>query len=106
MTETEAKPQDRPQGQWVMAVKKQTQPTEFYVYIGNVKIAEIAFHRSAPKWKCYMRLFGYQIKDYLSMSDALRDLHKLLKSPPPEGANVGNERQRPERSQLEETEGD
>lgn len=74
---------------WVMSILKVQNPTEFHVYIGALKIAEIAFTKAA-KWKCYMRLPEHRIKDYETMSDALKDLHKILNSPSPEGATVGH----------------
>lgn len=74
------KPKSKP---WIMSLKKTIRPTEFHVYIGAVKIAEIAFQHG--KYKCYVRFFGFEVKDYSSMSDALKDLHKLLQSPPTEG---------------------
>lgn len=99
---TEAEPEKPANGKWVMSIRKVGPPgTEFHVYIGAVKIAEIAFNSKAPKFKCYMRFFGFEMKDYLSMSDALKDLHRLLKSPPPPGANVGNERQKEEASDAD-----
>lgn len=79
---------------WVMSILKRTDPVEFHVYVGAVKIAEICFDRNATRWKCYLRLmYSYTAYDvrphYESMSDALKDLHRLLNSPSPEGANVG-----------------
>lgn len=92
MSEPEVTKATSPEGKWVMSLRKTSQPTEFHVYIGAVKIAEIGFRRGASKWNCFTRLFGFQIKDYESMNEALRDLHRMLKSPPPEEANVGGER--------------
>lgn len=71
---------------WVMSQRRVD--GEYHFYIGAVKIAEIVFCKDAKRWKCFMRLMhssvGYDLKDYESMSEALRDLHRLLNSPPPE----------------------
>jgi hypothetical protein len=67
-----------------MSVVKKNDPVEFHVYIGGVKIAEIAFNNPRSKWKAYMRLMGNELKEYGSMSEALKDLHEMLQSPPSE----------------------
>jgi len=79
---------------WVMSTLRTEAPREYHIYIGAVKIAEICFDRNAKWWKCYLRLMAnhvaYDVLDhYETMSDALKDLHRLLNSPPPEDATVG-----------------
>jgi len=79
---------------WQMStlkVKPHDGPTEYHVFIGQVKIAEIAFSSQAKRWKCYLRLMAnyvaYDVREhYETMGDALKDLHRLLREPPPEGA--------------------
>lgn len=60
-----------------------------YFYIGQVKIAEIVYLPNGKKWKYLLRLMhnfvAYDIKNhYETFSDALKDLHRMLNSPPPE----------------------
>lgn len=52
------------------------------------------FSPTATKWKVVLRLMrndvSYDTKHhYENMGDAMKDLHRLLNSPPPEGARVG-----------------
>jgi|HubBroStandDraft_4_1064222.scaffolds.fasta_scaffold00019_43 hypothetical protein len=78
---------------WVMSTLRTEKPREYHIYIGAVKVAEICFNRSSAKWKVYLRLMhnyvAYAVKDhYENMGAAMKDLHRLLNSPPPEGATT------------------
>lgn len=82
---------------WVMSTLRTEKPREYHIYIGAVKVAEVCFSSQAKKWKCYLRLMhnyvSYDVKEhYETMGDAMRDLHRLLNSPPPEGATVKGDR--------------
>lgn len=82
---------------WTMStlrVKPAFGPLEYHIFIGAIKVAEICFSNQATRWKCYLRLMrndaSYEIRDHFeNMSDALKELHRLLNSPSPEGATVG-----------------
>lgn len=78
---------------WTMSTLK-AERGEYHVYIGAVKVAEVCFSKGATRWKVFLRLMrnhvAYDVREhYETMSDALRDLHRLLNAPPPEGARVG-----------------
>ena len=86
---------------WVMSTLhtpkgKRIDGTEssYHVYIGAVKIAEIYFSPTATKWKVILRLMRNDVsydasRHFENMGEALKELHRLLNSPPPEGARVG-----------------
>jgi hypothetical protein len=74
---------------WVMSILRLTEPTRYEVYIGAVKVALIYFGRSASRSCCYLDVDGEEETEFPTMSDALRELHRLLNSPSPEGAKVG-----------------
>lgn len=78
---------------WVMSTE-QRGLEGVYIYIGAVKIAEIYMRKSNMKWKFYLRLMQNYVayndqESYETFSNALKELHRLLNSPPPEGAKVG-----------------
>lgn len=69
---------------WKTALKKIDHA--FYFYIGSVKVAEICFDKNATKWKVFLRLmytpYAYDVEHkYQTMSEALKDLHRMLNTP-------------------------
>lgn len=73
---------------WIMSMLRLSEPTRYEVFIGDVTVAEIAFGRAAGRSVCYLRTLE-DVQDFPTMSDALRELHRRLKSPSPDGATVG-----------------
>lgn len=78
---------------WTMSILESVErPKAFHVFIGAVKIAEVTFNARASKWTTNLRLMrndvSYELKEFESMSDALKELHRLLNSPPPEKGYV------------------
>lgn len=65
-----------------------SEPTRYEVFIGDVKVAEISFGRTGGRSICYLRTFD-DCQDFPTMSEALTELHRRLKSPSPDGATVG-----------------
>lgn len=69
---------------WIMS-HEQKGRGEFHYFIGAVKIVEFRFvaHPVSKKWIVLANYFGNN-KYFSSMSEAMKDMHQRLKSPPTE----------------------
>lgn len=75
----EPKWKDEPQeGRWVMTSQVRQSPWLLTFYIGAIPIAEIYFVNKGPR----LKLWGKEEGPFASVSNAMRRMHQLLKSPP------------------------
>lgn len=65
---------------------------EYRFYIGAICVAKIRFNKRATKWKCLLDVPGHpaiiNVTEHESMSDAMKEMHRLLKSPPAEATTT------------------
>lgn len=69
------------EGRWVMTSHVNKSPWCLTFFIGSITIAEISFSSKKP----YLIMWHKQEGPFDSVSDAMRRMHQLLKSPPDTG---------------------
>lgn len=72
---------------WVMTHTQERAPMRYHWWIGAIKVAEVQYYSSrgyGGEW--VLRGAGFPPSEWPSMSAAMKEMHRLLNSPPPEGA--------------------
>jgi len=73
---------------WVMAMTRTERPITYGFHIGEVKVAEITFAGR----EVLLRTMS-NVTEHANMSEAMREMHRRLNAPSPEGSRVGRMRQ-------------
>lgn len=55
---------------------------EISFYVGSLKVAVVVLMPRAKRWRAYLRVFEGEGQDFESVSEAMKEMHKRLKSPP------------------------
>lgn len=76
-----------------MSMLREERPARYTVFIGSVPVAQVTFGhmRTGDRIRsCALLRISDEVEltHHLTMSDALREMHRRLNSPSPEGANV------------------
>lgn len=73
---------------WVMAMTRTERPVAYGFHIGDLKVAEITFAGGRALLRTMTDVTGYP-----TMSDAMKEMHRRLNAPSPEGSRVGGMKQ-------------
>lgn len=77
---------DKTEGRWVMTSQVTKSPWSLTFYIGAITVAEIIFIGAN---KPHLRMWHKEEGPFTSVADAMREMHRLLKSPPDESSADG-----------------
>ncbi len=64
---------------WIMSSEKVGGFIHFY--IGQVKVAHIALSMSNSRWKAYLHVEGAKGGQFESVGEAMKEMHRLLRTP-------------------------
>lgn len=69
---------------WVMSMERKEQPIRYIFRIGSLPVARVSFFGR----QVLLETLGSETS-HATMSDAMREMHRRLNEPAPEGAKVG-----------------
>lgn len=78
---------------WIMSTKREERPVRYRFFIGQVQVAEVSFAGKTVLLRTMGERYSDEESSHTSMSEAMKEMHRLLNAPSPEGAKVGGMKQ-------------